>query len=304
MNASTPLFSAVAINDTHLRFGGHDFGAARAKLAAVVQRIADGRDGPPPQVLIQLGDLVEEPRRDHFEQAARFFEPLKSTRILHVPGNHDIGPDPDGAAAHPWLEALGGALNNACVLNGVMFITLYNARADATDETETVARNEWLRDLLQRYRATPKVIACHVPLVALRDPQQIEKSFGFLSWRSLDYRHTLRRMIESHRDSVIAVLSAHLHLSGHALVNGVHHLVASGPFSWPGDHLRLDFYRDRVVARMIPLEPFIDSNDIAPYPLRNSVHDRHGIEFTDAKHPAFEHYIAGNPDEREVILPR
>ncbi|MEN6625285.1 MAG: metallophosphoesterase [Candidatus Sumerlaeia bacterium] len=304
MDTPGHLFSAVVINDTHLRFGGRDYGAARAKLGAAIERIASGADGPPPEVVIQLGDLVEEPRRDHFEQAAAMLAGICGARILHVPGNHDLGPEPDGLAARPWTEVLGGTLNNACVHHGIMFVTLNNARADAAEDAETEARNTWLVELFDRYPQTPKLIACHIPLVALRDPKAIEQSFGFLSWRSLDYRHTLRRLIERRSQSVIAVVSAHLHLTGHVRVNGVHHLVAAGTYSWPGDHLRLDFYTDRVLARMIPLEPFIDSEDFAPYPLRNSAHDRHSRQFTDSAHDSFEKYISGNDDERTVEIAR
>jgi hypothetical protein len=110
------------------------------------------------------------------------------------------------------------------------------------------------------------------------------------------------KLLESHRESIVAVISGHLHLTGHAAGRGLDQVVVSGLYSWPGDWARLDVYPDRIKVKMIAPGRFLPSPELDAMPMRNAAHDRHGREFTDADHPTFADYLRGRADERAFTL--
>lgn len=300
---SAPLFSMIQINDAHLREGA-DAENGRQKLEAVLQALDSG-EIPRPELVLLAGDLVHLPTEENFAPVAGFIAALKGATVLPVPGNHDIHVDPDPQDSATYEKFFGpGRLNYHFLHKGVLFVLLNNADGDARNTEALHLRNDWLERTLAAHAETPKIFVCHVPLVPMREGKVLAASFDFPTWTALDPEARLLRLVEEYRETTLAVLSAHLHLSAHREQNGVHFIVPSGTISWPNDIGCYTFYPDRVEVAMKSLEGLAAPGSMDAYPFRNGIHDRHGAEsiFTDAGHPTFAEYIKGTAEERSFTI--
>jgi len=156
-------------------------------------------------------------------------------------------------------------------------------------------RRDWLRSVLDTSTERPKIICCHIPLVPIRDEQVLRKSFGFSSYAAQD-EHLLS-LVDQHANSIVAVLSGHLHLTGVVLRNGVHHVSISGTASYPCDFASYDVFPDRLRLRAhtLPKELLTPETNIHGRP-------RHKIDYADDAHPTHASYLKGNLSERALDI--
>jgi len=165
-----------------------------------------------------------------------------------VMGNHENVQregNPEYEAA--YVAAFGAERVNYTFLVGSMrFVVLNNSGAPASNrQSAGRARNQWLRGVLESSSPTPVILCCHIPLVPVREEAVLKQSFGFGSYVAHD--DELLELIDAHADRIVAVLSGHLHLTGVVQRHGVHHIVVSGPASYP-----CDFGELRTVCRPSP----------------------------------------------------
>jgi hypothetical protein len=130
----------------------------------------------------------------------------------------------------------------------------------------------------------------------MRDPEILEKSFGFSHWMVRD--PGMLEIVERNADRIIAVFSGHLHLTGIREQKGVYHVVPAGTYGYPADFASIEVYSDRLEVQMhaVPNEWQTCDCDIHGQP-------RHKINYTDNEHQDHEHYLWGNPEERKAIIP-
>ena len=140
------------------------------------------------------------------------------------------------------------------------------------------------------------VLVTHVPLVAMREESVLKKSFGFSSWKVCD--DGALAIVEAHSESVVAVVSGHLHLSGTRRVNGITHITIAGSAGYPSEFALVDVYDDRLEVSLQSLpEEFQDH--------RGDIHGkpRYATDYIDGDHPTHEAYVRGNASERTVRIP-
>jgi hypothetical protein len=145
-------------------------------------------------------------------------------------------------------------------------------------------------------RDQPKIILCHIPLIALRDEPTLAKSFGFSSYR--DHDPGTLQLLEENSDTVIAVLSGHLHLTGMKQQRGIFHISIAGTASYPCHVAVYSVFPDRIEVAVTQLPESLTR--AAP-----SIHGkpRHGLDFTDTEHGTAEEYQAARADERRFTIP-
>ena len=158
------------------------------------------------------------------------------------------------------------------------------------------ARNEWLRGELERSPDMPTIILCHIPLVLLREEAVLAKSFGFRSYCDPD-GETLK-IVEAHADSVRAVVSGHLHLTGAVKHKDIWHVSVAGTASCPCDYALYTVFPDRIEVEVRQLPPDL----VTP---RTNIHGRprHTEDFVDGSHRTPWEYVAGRADERSFTIP-
>ena len=302
--SSKPLFRAVQLNDLHLR-GGEDPNFSMEKYAALVLDVNRERFFPTPDLVLSLGDLAHEPTMEGSAMAVEALGRLAARAVLPVPGNHDIGEPNQPRDQAGYLRYFGPNLfNYTYFYRGVLFIAVNNAWADQPGIEGLEARQDWLAATLARHEDQPKVILCHTPLVAVRDPEVLAASFDYPTWKVLDPERRMERLLVEHRDTIIAVLSGHIHLTAHCQIEGIHYITASGPISWPCDAAFFEFYQDRVEVHMRGAEEAQAICRRQSTPFGNAIHDRHGPQatFTDSLHPDFVTYLAGTARERDFVI--
>jgi hypothetical protein len=154
-----------------------------------------------------------------------------------------------------------------------------------------------LRGVLEKNTAKEKILCCHIPIIAVRNEKTLAESFGFPSFHAHDAE--LLDLVDSHANSIDAVLSGHLHLTGYAMRKGVHHIDIAGTASYPSDYARFAVFDNKIEMNVHQLPK--DLNTAAP-----SIHGkpRHQHDFTDDKHPTPDDYQRGRSDERQLTIAR
>jgi len=304
-----PLFTFVQINDTHVQGAAGKASdvprlpRAEEKLAAVVRLINEETLFPLPDFVIGLGDLINGMRANLLEPDMAAFQgliaPLKAP-FLPAVGNHEnIQREGDADLEAAYDRAFGKGTKQYCfTCGGVLFIVLNNAGALGGGDAVSDARNRWLGRVMDAHPDAPKIVLCHVPLVPLRDPAVLRESFGFPTFVTRG-SGTLD-LVEAQADTVIAVLSGHLHLTAAAERNGIHHVCPSGPSSYPSHFARYAVHADRV--EVVMHQP---PADLVGRREDNNLHGtpRWDREHTDADHPTPESYVAGAPAEQRLTIP-
>ncbi|MCX6907084.1 MAG: metallophosphoesterase, partial [Verrucomicrobia bacterium] len=222
-------------------------------------------------------------------------EMLKPLRVPFYPvvGNHEVI-QREGSPKHEraYREAFGDdRVNDTFTHGGLLFIALNNSGACCVGPAIVKARNDWLRRELERAPSVPKIILCHIPLIPPREETVLTKSFGFRSYMDRD-GETLK-IVEAHSDSVIAVLSGHLHLTGVVQRKGIYHITIAGTASYPCDYALYTVFADRikVTVRQLPAKLVTPKTNIHGKP-------RYPQDFIDAGHKTPWQYVAGRADER------
>jgi hypothetical protein len=306
-----PLLRFIQVNDLHIQAPPQPDGLpkpdgyalANEKARWLVEAINRGRLAAWPDFVVGVGDLVHGERLDRL--GPDLTEAKKILGGLNVPfhpvvGNHEnIQRERSPRHMQAYIDAFGAnRVEYAFVESGVLFVALDNSGASGSKEAAT-ARNAWLEDVLAEHARLPKIVLCHIPLLPVRDADVLSKSFGFPS----DYDHdggTLA-LVERHADTVIAVLSGHLHLTGMKMQAGITHFSLSGSASYPSDGAAVfEVFpaRVRVAVKRLP-------GDLARS--EPSIHGkpRHARDYTDSVHRTAEDYQAGTAGERTftILLP-
>ena len=303
--SEAPLFRFLQINDTHVdsRRGPGAYVGNAKRLRWVVDAANAGRSFPRPDFVIGVGDLIEGGDLERLGPDMRLFteliKPLQAP-FYPVMGNHEVVQrEGDPVYEQCYRQTFGNErVNYTFMRGGVMFVALNNSGAGCLGTPPSVikARNEWLEKVLDADKDCPKIIFCHVPLIPLREEKVLAESFGFRSYYDLD-GGTLS-VIERHADTVVAILSGHLHLTAMAERNGICHVSVTGTACYPCDVATYTVFADRIEAavRQLPPDLVAHSYDIHGKP-------RHKQDFTDATHKTHDEYVLGLPGERTFTIP-
>jgi len=302
-----PLFRFAQVNDLHVQATEPAVKTARQqtykhaneKARWVVEAIREGKVVPPCDLVVGVGDVIHGESLERLEpDLGALREILKPLRcpLYPVVGNHEVVQQ-ERSPQHlqPFRKAFGTAHTDyTFAYGGVLFVALNNSGAPSAEAARQ--RNERLRDMLSAARDQPKIVLCHVPLISLRDEAVLAKSFGFASYR--DHDPGTLGLIEEHRDTVIAVLSGHLHLTGMKQQNGVFHVSIAGTASYPCDIAVYEVFSDRIEVAVKQLPDRLAKSEA-------SIHgrQRHGRDFTDQEHRTPEEYQSGLAGERSFAIP-
>jgi hypothetical protein len=303
--AEQPLMTFVQWNDVHLdSTTPSDYRLANAKMDYLVRSLNAETCFPLPNFVIGVGDMITGEGAGVPKLTADFALLKAKLARLKCPfypvmGNHeDIQREGNGQYEAPYRAAFGDdRVNYTFQRGGIQFLMLNDSGAPATNQTEVgKARDQWLRHQLDASPSVPKIICCHIPLVPLREESVLQQSFGFASYAARDDH--LVQMVEQHSDTVIAVLSGHLHLTGVTQRNGIYHISVSGTASYPCDFAYYAVFSDRIRVRIysLPKELVTPDTDIHGRP-------RWATDYTDATHSTHRTYVAGNASERAFDIP-
>jgi hypothetical protein len=261
-----------------------------------------GRQGfEPPDFILSAGDIIEGGNDDH----GRDFQYLKTLildriRVPFLPclGNHE-NKEGEGIPEknRPYDASFGPLWHNYIfTAGGFGFIVIDTSASERAPDAITAVRRAFLERALVRLKGMPLLVVTHAPLIPVRDPAVLAKSFGFPSWKVQDTG--LLELVEENRDRIVAVFSGHLHLTGIRERAGIYHVVPAGTSGYPSDFATVDVFTDRIEVKMHPLP--------APWqPKESDIHarPRHEVDYTDAEHPDHESYVWGNAGERGVTIP-
>ncbi len=301
-----PLFRAVQINDLHLQ-ASDDPHYSREKFEALLRVINEERHAPRPDLVLSLGDVVHGANLEDNALAAQALLRLKTRGVLPTAGNHDIDTDnlPQGKAG--YLRHFGADLiDYTFFYRGILFVSVSNPDADRPGAEGVERRHAWLAATLERHRELPKIILCHTPLVPMRDPEVLSVSFPIETWKVLDEQRRMERLLAEHAETVVAVLSGHIHLTAHRPIDGIHYITTSGPYSWPCDAAWFTFYPDRIEVEARAIDEAVPyCKQQAGDGFGNLIHDRDAKErpFSDAAHPDLRTYLRGTDEERAFTIP-
>ena len=234
----------------------------------------------------------------------KLIEPL---RCKHFPavGNHEVI-QREGHPKYeaPYDQAFGPNMKNyAFRCDGLTFIVVNNAGARGGGERISNARNAWLQKTLERHRDVPKILACHIPLVPVREEKVLKASFGFNSYKTIGDQ--MLKIVETHQASIIAILCGHIHLSSVIQHKGMHQICPSGPASYPSHFTHFSVFPERIDVHMHQPPKILVGERI-----KNNLHGKprwkDRPEYLDSTHSTPETYVAGNPKERtfSIKLPK
>ena len=140
------------------------------------------------------------------------------------------------------------------------------------------------------------IVACHVPLVSIREESVMIESFGLPTYKVAE--PGMREILQHHRHHVSAVLSGHVHLSGVVHQQEIAHISVSGTAGLPHDVALHSVYPDALDTQLISLPESTHTPSTNIHGI--TYHDR---DMTDSTHPEHLSYLSGNPDERQLSTP-
>ncbi len=301
-----PRLQFFQINDLHYRDFRHelDTGTYRdANTRAGWLLKALGKPGilPPADFILANGDLVhgesiEALKRECPAMAAALNE--LPVEVFPVIGNHEVKQfEGDREWELPFRRAFCVDDHYSFEREGLAFVIFNNSgTSDHLSSSIRQKRLGNLQRLLALHRHQQKIIVCHIPLACIREESVLASSLGFPSYQCLEPE--ILEAIEEESDSVLAVLSGHLHITGCVVRKGIHHLVASGPASFPHDIVHFSVFEDRIDVEVIQLP-----SDL--WRPETDIHGafRHGRDYTDRRHRRPIDYVRGNQDERQFSIP-
>lgn len=306
-----PLLTFVHLNDTHLS-GAIDSKGVYASTNSRLRWFIEKMNAPEKQkidFMLFLGDMIT---GGDIEKITTQMSELDRSVIKKLPfpvftcvGNHE-NKQSQGQQSYekPYIDTFGSKRQNYTFeRGGIEFVVIDNSGMPPRDSTGLKTEHEklrielisWLRETLEA-NATPKILCCHIPVACVREEDVLKKSFGFPSYYALDQQ--LLELLKKHNDSVLAVLSGHLHLTGCVKFDGIYHIVTSGLASYPHDYGIYEVYTDRIDVRM----ESVPESMCEPYASNIHCSRRHGIDYTDKDHPTHELYVGGNPEERKFSI--
>lgn len=231
--AASSSFSFVQISDSHIGFRQ----AANKDVIGTLERAVAKINALPqrPAFVMHTGDHVHLSRPEEFDTVKQILGTIKTDRVFHVPGEHDVFVDQGRRYLSFFGQGSRGTGYYSFDAGGVHFLALANVQAS---EAESQAANnglgllgaeqlDWIKKDLGSVSAdTPIVIFGHVPLLAVY-PQW--------GWSTADSAQVLRWL---RRFGSVTALNGHIHqIISKTDANIVMHTGASTayPLHRPGD---------------------------------------------------------------------
>ncbi len=305
MAAAEPLFRFAQINDLHMPGpaleAADEQASERGERARWLVNALHGESSssesrlPPLDLILGVGDFVQ---GDDAESASTeldlFASMMRARQVPFYPvvGNHDYEAG-NAEAERRFLEACGqSAPSYSFEHRGMAFIMLDNRPLSSPESNSQ--RIEWLRTTLEQHDL-PKIVCCHIPLIPLRNQRSMERAGveGFSPGVV-----EMLEVVEDHSDSLLAVLSGHLHLSGFRCTRSIFHICIAGTASFPCDFALYSVYADRieVEVRQLPLT-------LLPEPANSGYSsEKLGTDLVDGDHATNIEFIMGTYDERRFVI--
>ena len=297
------LFSFVQVNDTHIHMPDRKsppYEKDNEKLRHLIDTINKQEKFKLPDFVMLVGDIIHGESLEWFLPECRLAKQMLDA--LQCPyytliGNHEVKQqEGDPQFQGPYEQVFGAnRVNYHFVHKGILFVCLNNSGARGYGDRVSEQRNEMLSDVLRTHADMPKIIACHIPMVSLREEQVLRESFGFPTYKMLD--DVTWNIVRKERESVIAVLNGHVHLTSAVKVDDIMHISTSGLASYPCDYAHYTVYHDHIDVVMHQL----GKDFITP---RTNLHGKPRYEygFTDRDHRTPEEYVAGTKGERRLTI--
>ena len=297
-----PKMAFLQVNDLHVQTPNppakarKTYEKANEKAGWLVEEINRQR----PDFVLGIGDLIHGSILEQLPRDMALFQQIfKPLQVPFYPGvgNHEVvqregNPEYEKA----YRDAYGDErVNYTFEAGGLRFIVLNNSGAPKVAAEIAQRRNGWLRDVLEAYPRQRKILACHIPLVPVRDEPILAKSFGFGSYAAQSAE--LLALVDQHADSILAVLSGHLHLTGLVERKGVYHISVAGTANYPCDFARFELFDDRLTMRVCQL-PTELATAAPPFHGRPRLKE----DVTDSTHPTADLYNTGNATERNLTI--
>lgn len=297
------VFRFLQINDTHyqteaLQPPPLNFQGANRRAEWLVETLRRGDVFPEVDFLLHLGDLVNTAEDSEF---AAFKRLIDRTGIPYhtVVGNHDnYSSEGDPVKEATYRRYFGDHFHYTFTHKGLGFVIANNSGTATPELTaDTIAERETqFRLHLESQAQRPVIVACHVPLVSIRDLAVMKESFGIPTYQTAETG--MLEIVEAHRNHVSAVLSGHLHLSGMRQQNGINHIDVCGTAGYPHEIALHTVTSDALYTEFIPLpDELLDPE--------TNIHGApwHQRDFTDSTHPEHSSYLRGLPHERQICTP-
>lgn len=304
-------FSFVQINDIHLNISGNEgYPKVEEKLRSVISSINSEEKFPLPDFVLFPGDIIQGTKfkflQPECEFSKKILDELKCPYFTVV-GNHENMNTEGNLNAYKRIFGK-DRVYYSFIHKGYHFILFNNSNGLGSAGDSTTKRNEWLEKTLNEYDTYPKIIVCHIPLIAFREDAILRKSFGFWTYK-LKGENTWG-IIQKHSDRVIAVLNGHIHLTGVMKTNNsrlsflfpgdddIYHISPSGLASYPCHYAYFKVFENKIDVKMIQ----VDSELVTPF---SNIHGKpiREKDFVDALHKSHELYVSGNMDERVFSIP-
>jgi len=201
-----PPFSFVQISDSHIGFDKPANQDVVGTLEECVKRI----NALPhrPSFVVHTGDHVHLSKPSEFDTVRQILGTIKTDRVFHVPGEHDVFVDQGKQYLHFFGRGARGTGYYSFDVGGVHFLGLANVQST---ESQSAPANNGLgvlgheqrafirRDLAHLHSDTPIVVFGHVPLLAVY-PQW--------GWATADSAAVLKLL---KRFSSVTALNGHIH---------------------------------------------------------------------------------------------
>lgn len=310
------LFSFVQLNDTHLYLPVEKgYPKTEEKLRSVISSINVEQNFKLPDFVLFVGDIIDGNKlnllQPECEYSKMILNELKCPYYTVV-GNHEVlHAEGNPRFLNAYIRNFGeDKVNYSFIHKGFQFILFDNSNGMGNGNDESSLRNEWLMATLEKNKNYPKIIVCHIPLVAFREDNILNESFSYWSYK-MSGDDTLR-IIENHSDKVIAILNGHVHLTGAIKTNNywlsglypgendIFHISPSGLASYPCHYAHFTVYENKIDIKMIQ----VNEDLVTP---STNIHGKyyHEKDFTDAEHITPESYVTGNKDENKfsILLP-
>jgi len=297
------VFRFLQINDTHYQTDALqppplNFQGANRRAEWLCEALRRGGFIPPVDFILHVGDLVNTAYESEFVAFKRL---LDHTGIPYhtTVGNHDNhSAEGDAEKEAPYRQIIGDQFHHTFTYKGLGFVVANNSGSATPELTKQAIdeRERHLRSHLESHANRPIIVACHIPVVPMRDEAVLKSSFDLPTYKVAE--PGMLSIIEQHRHHVSVVLSGHLHLSGVVRQNEINHIDVSGTAGYPHDIALHTVARDELITEFIALpdELHDPSTNIHGKPFQDQ-------DFTDPTHPDHCSYLRGRTDERTVRTP-
>ena len=302
MTEPQPLSRFLQISDLHYTSdpARDPFSSGRERTQWLLAQVGEGGLGDIAFTLC-VGDGIHGGSPEHAEaDLGALTDLLREVDIpfFPVPGNHETQAQ-EGDPRYSAIFARGYGVAGCSYTHRqgeLLFVMLDNSGSASCEAAVYARREQWLRATFDEFVDVPKILCCHVPLVPMRDPAVLADTLGIESWMTREPE--ILALVEQHADSVVAVLSGHLHLTGLVCRQSIFHITVAGIASYPSDYGLYSIYEDRIEfeAKQLPAELLDTTSDL------HGAH-RRGSDVVDDTHPTHAEYVMGTYDERRFAIP-